>query len=240
MWNHAISLGALLVVAHLSLPTVGWAQTERGDGGRKSGTYLQVGIAHGQADIFSPSSLTQWDVELFGTNYDLVGAKLEFETYFSRSLLLSGFSLGYRKDGLRRAESGHMFSGSVFRDFDLRVFAIKIGGGIEWGLPSLNFDQTEFDFADDGTVRYRHTYIHRNADIPFLGTATDGAVYPFIELSIVQRPAFLLFETGMRLGITKFNVDDFEVDPSGQLLNALGRKRVLVPYLFADFGIRLF
>ena len=136
MWTHPTSFGTLALVVCLSLPAGAWAQSSdtRTDGRRKSGTYLQTGIAHGQADIFKRGSLTQWDVDLFGTNYDLVSAKLEFESYFGDTLLqLSGFSIGYRKDGLRRAESGHMFSGSVFRDFDVKVFAVKVGGGVEWG-----------------------------------------------------------------------------------------------------------
>lgn len=236
--------GALTLITFLVWPTTVWGQepSENGlDGNRKPGTYLQVGIAHGQGNIFRRSSLTDWDVALFGTDYDLVSAKLEVETYFSDTFLqLSGFSIGYRKDGVRRAEWGHLFSGSLFRDFDVKLFAVKVGAGLEWGMPSLNFDKTEFAFADDGTVRYRHTYIHRNADVPFVGTTVDGAVYPIVEVSIVQRPSFLVFEVGMRLGITRFNIDDFEVGPADQLLQASGRKRVLVPYLFADVGLRLF
>ena len=211
------------------------------DNERKSGTYLQVGVAHGQGNLFSSNSLTQWDVALFGTNYDFVSAKLEFERYFSDTFLqLSGFSIGYRKDGVRRAEWGHMFSGSLFRDFDIKLFAVKVGAGVEWGMPSLNFDQTEFGLVDDGIVRYRHTYMHRNADVPFIGTTTDGAVYPFVEVGIVQRPGFLVFEIGMRIGIPRFNFDDFEVGPSDQLIQAFHHQRVLVPYLFADVGVRLF
>ena len=234
----------LTLIACLSLPAVSGAQELSAcglDSKRKSDTYLQAGVAHGQGDLFNPSSLTQWDVALFGTNYDLVSAKLEFESYFRDTFLqLSGFSVGYRKDGMRRAEWGHMFSGSLFRDFDAKLFAVKVGAGVEWGMPSLSFDQTEFAFADDGVVRYRHTYMHRNADVPFIGTTTDGAVYPFVEASIVQRPGFLLFEIGMRIGITRFNFDDFEVSPTDLLSQASSRKRVLVPYLFADVGIRLF
>ena len=175
-------VGSIVLVASLSLPTIGEAQERPAASPRKPGTYLQAGIAHGQGNLFSGSSLTQWDVELFGTDYDLVSAKLEFESYFSDTFLqLSGFSLGYRKDGVNRAEWGHMLSASFFRDFDAKVFAVKVGAGVEWGLPSINFDQTEFAFADDGLVRYRHTYMHRNADIPFVGTTVDGAVYPFVE-----------------------------------------------------------
>ena len=232
-----------MFVSCLAFPALCLAQGSpagRQDGTRKSGTYLQAGIAHGQGDLSSPSSLTQWDVSLFGTDYDLVSVKVEVETYFSDTFLVSGFSIGYRKDAVRRAEWGHMFSGSLFRDFDVKLFAVKVGGGIEWGLPSLNFDQTEFAFADDGIVRYRHTYMHRNADVPFLGTSSDGAVYPFIEASIVQRPGFLLFEVGMRVGIARFNFDDFEISPHDQLSQASRHERVLVPYLFADVGVRLF
>ena len=216
------------------------AQVDAG-GGRKSGTYLKVGLAHWQGDIFSRSSFTQWDVDLFGTDYDLTSMNLEVETYFGDTLLqLSGFSIGYRKDNLRRAESGHMISGTLFRDFKLKAFALKGGGGIEWGIPSLNFDQTEFAFAGDGTVRYRSTYVHRNAAVPFVGTTTDGVVYPFVELSVVQRPWGLLFETGMRIGFIRFNLDDYEVSPADQVTYAFSRKKVLVPYIFANLGLRLF
>ena len=238
-------LRATLVLATcLALPISVSAQSRSGthvDGERKPGTYLKAGLANGQGDLFSGSSLTQWDVSLFGTDYDLVSAKVEIETYFPDTFLqLSGFSLGYRKDGLQRAEWGHLLHGTLFRDFDLQAFALKIGGGIEWGIPSLEFDQTEFGFDGDGTTRYRHTYIHRNADIPLFGTRTDGAVYPFGEISVVQRPWLLLFEAGMRVNIIKFNFDDFEVGPTDQLIHASSRKPVLVPYLFADVGIRLF
>ena len=161
MRNSWIRPGAFVFLVCLTLPGQMYAQ-EPLESGRKSGTYLQTGLAHGQGDLSNKSSLARWDVALFGTDYDLVSAKLEVESYFGDTLLqLSGFSLGYRKDGLRRAEPGHMLSGSVFRDLDLKVFAVKLGAGVEWGMPSLNFDQTEFRSGTDGTVRYRHTSIQR-------------------------------------------------------------------------------
>ena len=234
----------LVLLACFALPVTLVAQeaSQAASGGRrKSGTYLKIGLAYWQGDIFSRSSLTRWDVDLFGAEYDLTSVNLEVEAYFGDTFLqLSGFAIGYRKDSLRRAESGHMISGTLFRDFDLKAFALKAGGGIEWGMPSLNFDQTEFAFADDGTVRYRSTYVHRNTDVPFVGTTTEGVVYPFVELSVVQRPWGLLFETGMRVSFIGFNLDDYEVSPTDQVTYAFSRKRVLVPYVFAEFGLRLF
>ena len=81
---------------------------------RKSGTYLKIGLAYWQGDIFSRSSLTRWDVDLFGAEYDLTSVNLEVEAYFGDTFLqLSGFAIGYRKDSLRRTESGHMISGTL-------------------------------------------------------------------------------------------------------------------------------
>jgi hypothetical protein len=218
------------------------AQTEPQDPerGRKTGTYLNTGLAHWQGNIFSEGALTQWDVDLFGAGYNLTSINVEVESYFGDTFLqLSGFSIGYRKDVIRRADSGHMFSAAVFRDVDLKLFAVKAGGGMEWGMPSLNFDRTEFAVAADGTVRYRHTHPDRNADVPLIGTTTDGALYPFVELSVVQRPWIFLTEAGVRINIIGFNFDDYEVS-ADQVTHSFQRERVLVPYLFVNFGVRLF
>jgi hypothetical protein len=214
--------------------------SERPDGGRKSGTYLKTGLAHWQGDIFSEGSLTQWNVDLFGAKYNLTSVKVEVERYFGRSFLVSGFSIGYRKDTLRYVESGHMINAMLFHDVDLKVIALKAGGGVEWGVPSLNFDTTEFDQAGDGTLRYRHTYPRRNASVPLVGTKEDGALYPFASFSVLQRPGGLLFEAGVRVNIMRFHFDDFEVAANGESRSAFDESRVLVPYLFVNLGFRMF
>ena len=208
---------------------------------RKAGTYLKVGFAQWQGNIFNKNSLTNWDIDLFEANLELRSVKLSVESYFGDSLMqLSGFSVGYRKDNLHRSESGHMMSLGLFRDIDAKVFAVKTSVGVEWGMPSFSFDQTELRSGSDGIVRYRHAYIYRNTNIPFVGTNTDGVVYPFIEVSVLQRPWGLLFETGMRVGFPRFNLDDYEVSPLDIVGYALNRKRVMVPYVFAEFGVRVF
>jgi len=237
-------LGGIVALASLlALPTSALAQPAPADdarSGRKPGTYVKMGLAHWQGDIFSESSLTQWNVDLFGAEYNLTSLNVEVETYFRGAFLISGFSIGYRKDAIRYTDSGHMVSGTLFRDLDLKVLALKVGGGVEWGLPSLNFDQTEFDVAADGTVRYRHTYPGRNTYVPFVGTKSDGAVYPFFEVSVVQRPGALLFEAGMRTNFIQFHFDDYEVRHGDQVTRAFAERRVVVPYLFANIGVRLF
>lgn len=227
----------------LALPaSVAAQQPRREDSSAQSqgGTYLKLGLAHWQGNIFSSRSLTQWDGNLFGSEYNLTSAAVEIETYFGNPGLLSGWSIGYRKDALRYIDSGHMIHAGVFRAVNLAVFELRTGGGVEWGVPSLNFDRTEFDFREDGAVRYTHTYPIKNADIPLVGTTKDGAVYPFIEFSVVQRPGGLLLEGGMRLNIVGFQFDDYEVDVTDTITHGFSEKRVLMPYLFVNVGLKVF
>lgn len=244
MSGRALRLGGLLVLTWCLVMPVHLLAQQPADGAParagNRGTYVKLGLAHWQGNIFSEGSLTQWTVDLFGADYNLTSVNLEIESYFGGTFLLSGFSLGYRKDAVRYIDSGHMLSAALFRGVDFKLAAIKAGGGLEWGLPSLNFDQTEFDFASDGTTRYRHTHPGRNAYVPFVGTKSDGALYPFFEMSVVQRPGNLLLEAGMRVNFIKFHFDDYEVSPADVVTHAFSESRVLVPYLFVNLGFRLF
>ena len=236
------SLCGVLAVGFCAWLPVNLAAQPAGDDAdsrRKSGTYLKGGLAHWQGDIFNTGGLTNWDVDLFGTNYNLTSINVAIERYFGDTVVFSGFSIGYRKDAIQHPNTGHMFSASLFGDADVKVAALKVGGGVEWGMPSLNFDLTEFGPSFDGKVRYRHTYPERNADVPFVGTTTDGAVYPFLEVSAVQRPSVFLFEIGMRINMIGFHFDDYEVGLSDELRYAFARKRMVLPYLFANVGIRM-
>jgi tetrahydromethanopterin S-methyltransferase subunit F len=243
MTRHRTRLtGACAFACWLALPAGVLAQSEqphKSSSGRKPGTYLKLGLAHWQGDIFSEGSLTQWSVDLFGADYNLTSLNLEFETYFRGAFLVSGLSLGYRKDAMRFADTGHMLSGMLFRDFNLKALALKAGGGVEWGIPSMNFDRTEFDYTVEGMVRYRHTYPGRNARLP-VGVKSGGTMYPFFGLSAVQRPGPLLFEFGMRVNLMQFHFDDYEVHQGDQVSRVFDEHRVKVPYLFANIGLRLF
>ena len=223
--------------------TVAAQQPGQGESSAQSngGIYLKLGLAHWQGNIFSSRSLTHWDGNLFGSDFDLTSASLGIETYFDHPrLLLSGWSIGYRKDALRFLESGHMVHGGLFRSVNLGVFEVRASGGVEWGVPSLNFDTTEFDYRGDGAVRYVHTYPVKNANLPFIGTTKDGAFYPFMELSVVQRPGRFLIEGGMRLNVVGFRFDDYEVDATDTITTSFAERRVLAPYLFVNLGLKLF
>ena len=103
----------------------------------------------------------------------------------------------------------------------------------------MTFDQTEFAYAADGTVRYRHTYPRRNSQVP-VGTRSNGALYPFAVVSAVTRPGPFLLEVGMRVNLIGFHFDDYEVRPGGQVTRAFAERRVKMPLLFANVGFRIF
>jgi hypothetical protein len=207
------------------------------ESGGKRGVYLKAGLSYWQGDIFSESSLTQWNVDLFGADYELTSVNAEIEAYLGRGLIVPGFSLGYRKDDIRAREAGHMVSAALFAGVDLKVLMLKAGGGAEWGVPAMTFDQTEFVYAADGTVRYRHTYPSRNAQVP-VGTRSNGALYPFAVVSAVTRPGPFLFEVGMRVNLIDFRFDDYEVRAGDQVTRAFAERRVKMPLLFANIGIK--
>ena len=166
-------------------------------------------------DLFSHSSLTQWDVALFGTDYDLVSAKLEFESYFSDTFLqLSGFSVGYRKDGVRRVEWGHMFSGSLFRDFDAKVFAVKVGAGAEWGHALAHFRPNRVRVCQRRD-RSLSTHLHASECRRPLRRDHDRRDGLPVRRSEHRAAAGVpVVRDRMRIGITRFNFDDFEVSPT--------------------------
>jgi hypothetical protein len=204
---------------------------------RHSATYIKGGVAHWQGDLENPGSLTGMSVDLFFVGYSISSAAVAIEHYFGDA---AGFSVGYRKDGLGNMDAGHMFTASLFGAAHVRITTLKFGGGVEWGLPSLNFDVTKLEDSPDGSVRYRHTHPERNTDVPFVGTDTDGVLYPFLELSALERRSIFLFEAGMRFNIIGFHFDDYEVTARDEVRHDFVRKKVLVPSLFANVGIRLF
>src|SRR3989344_4545224 len=232
----------IISILSTAYPTKSFGQTTyTATSDNKNGTYFKVQLAHWQGDIFANNSLIGWKGNIFGSDYNLTSIGVEVETYFSKThLQLSGWSIGYRKDDPRYIKSGQMFNGKVFRSFNLKVFELKPSAGIEWGVPSANFDKTKFDYSDNNSIRYRHTYPVKNSGIPSVGVKGDGSLYPFMEVGILKRPGnFFLLELGMRVNIMEFGIDDYDIT-SDKMTYDLKNKKILVPYLFASIGIKMF
>ncbi len=230
-----------LLVFFMLLPS--WVLAQSADSktqDKDHGTYLKAQLAHWQKILFEGNNLFEWSGNLFGSDYYLTSAGLEVETYFNDThLQLSGWSIGYRKDDLRYSSSGHMFNGKVFRNFNLKILELKPAFGLEWGMPSGSFNKTIFYYDINSLIYYRQTYPVKNSNVPFIGTRTDGAFYPFAELALLKRAGPLLFEGGMRVNMIRFGIDDYYI-MHDHITYSSTKKRILVPCLFVSVGIKMF
>ena len=113
----------------------------------------------------------------------------------------------------------------------------KASAGVEWGVPNLQFEKTQFVYDGDGKVlRYKHVSLERNTNIPRVATETGGMIYPFFEAGLVKRYKFILTQVGVRGNILKFRVDKYDLvsesyEPS--------QRTIVVPSVFVGIGISL-
>ncbi len=210
------------------LPVNTLAQTEKQDQTKHNhDTYIKTGLTH-------------WEGRLWDFHYNFNGLNFDLETYFdSNHLQLSGWSVGYRKDDLQSADSGHLLNLRAFRTFDLKFADIKTGAGIEWGMPSLDFDKTWFENTHNSSLRYRHVYPIRNSNVPYVGTTKDGIFYPFADIGLLKRKGPFLLEGGARINLIRYGNDGFTVSKNDTIQYYFYDRRLLVVTPFINIGVKL-
>jgi hypothetical protein len=149
---------------------------------------------------------------------------LDLDRYFGHPRFgISGWSVGYRKSDITYLTEGHLINFQMFNKYGIS----KVGGGIEFGILPLAFDNSRFLFGPDGDVQsYTHLFPHRRG--------TLGA-YPFFELSAVVSKS-VLFEAGVRFNILKFGVDQYDISTSAYNVQTRDRT-VILPGFFIKFGL---
>lgn len=188
--------------------------------------YIKVGLVHVEAEVES-------------FNVVINGLSVDIETYFNKKHIgLSGWSFGYRKDDIKYTEAGHTFNFNLFRTTDIFVVDLKLGGGVEFGVVSKNFDQTRFGYENEVLVFYDHLFLKRNLNIPNTGPSHDAVIYPFVEASLVKRGSWYLLETGLRGNRHQFEFDEYHFDTGGFEFKSRQITRI-APSIFVKFGIRL-
>lgn len=188
--------------------------------------YIKVGLVHVESKVES-------------FNIVINGLSVDVETYFNKNHIgLSGWSAGYRKDDVRHADIGHTFNFSLFRTADIFVTDLRLGGGVEFGVISTNFDQTRFGYEDGVLIFYDHLFLKRNLNIPNTGPSNDAVIYPFAEASLVKRGSWYLLETGVRGSRHKLEFDEYRLG-TGSLEFKSRQITRIIPSVFVKFGIRL-
>lgn len=191
-------------------------------------TYFKVGLVHTES-------------EMEGFNIVVNGLSVDVETYFNNNHIgLSGWFVGYRKDDIRFSDFGHVLNAGVFRTVRTPVADLKIGGGAEWGIISLNYSKTRFSYDDGGMlVSYEHLFPHRNTDIPALGPSHDSSLYPFLEAGLLKRWEWFLVEVGVRGSIQKFGFDRYRLNGDNVEFVSSDKTRI-VPAVFVKLGVAAF
>jgi hypothetical protein len=189
-------------------------------------TYLKGGLVHTES-------------EMEGFNIVVNGPSVDLETYFNKHHAgLSGWFIGYRKDDLRYSDFGHVLNAGVFSTVGTPAVELKFAGGVEWGVTSLAYNRTRFNYDSDRLVSYEHFFLQKNTDIPALGPSHDSVMYPFVEAGILKRWEWFLVEAGIRGNIQKFGFDRYDLDGDEVSFYPINRTRI-VPSFFIKLGFAL-
>jgi len=174
---------AILISLILLFPGIALAQTQE----RKSETRLNLAVDfnHKTLGVYGREATFTWE-----------GIEVTLEHGFRKDkLLISGFVLGFRREGEIRYD-GTYFMAGVFKRFDLKDNKLILYPEIRvlYGVPGTHFNRTWVESTGLETVRYAKLYPVRNADVPFIYVKRFGWYYPEILLT-------------MRTNMWRFNFD---------------------------------
>lgn len=212
-----------LVLAFIVFSGVASAQQSSSSPGHKHQTYIEAGISHSQGEVL-------------GSDYLVNDLSIEIETYFnSLHWQLSGWGIGYRKDDLRYSDFGHMLYFKLFREVRFPFVSAKTSAGVEWGMPTINFDRTKFVYNNGLLESYSQVSLVRNSNVPFTGSDRDAAMYPIMEVSAVKRNKYFVVEAGARWNVMEFKKGEY-VLVGDRVESKLSKEWKAIPYLFMNIG----
>src|SRR3989338_5305932 len=121
--------------------------------------------------------------------------QVDFEQEWAKNkLFLSGFDIGFRKEGKVFLYDGTYLVFGTFRRLNSGNLAFYANADVLYGFPGLRFNRAWEKRSGIELVSYTKLYFVRNAGIPGMIVGKAGVVYP--ELSVTLR---------RKLG--RFNID---------------------------------
>jgi hypothetical protein len=188
--------------------------------------------------------------------FDWQGLEFEFDEEF-RKLLLSGFSLGVRRElfyaftgfgGVKdvdRWDEGTYLTLRLYRTFEIssnRSWAVGPSFSILYGIPGTTLDRTVVNRFGEGND-YTHVFPVRNTDLPRLITeeadlVADAALfYPEVSVAIRKR----LAKGGINLEwIGGVRIIRFGITDSNARGDAFSEKTKLIPTIGMRVGFKIF
>ena len=191
-----------------------------------------------------------------GIGFDWQGLEFEFDEEF-RKLLLSGFSLGVRRElfyaftgfgGVKdvdRWDEGTYLTFRLYRTFEIstnRSWAIGPSFSILYGVPGTTLDRTVANRYGEG-FDYTHVFPLRNTDLPGLITegadlvANAGLFYPELSVAVRKR----LAKGGINLEwIAGVRIIRFGITDSNARGDVFSEKQKLIPTIGMRVGFKIF
>jgi hypothetical protein len=188
--------------------------------------------------------------------FDWQGLEFEFDEEF-RKLLLSGFSLGVRRElfyaftgfgGVKdvdRWDEGTYLTFRLYRTFEIstnRSWAVGPSFSILYGVPGTTLDRTVANRYGEG-FDYTHVFPLRNTDLPGLITegadlvANAGLFYPELSVAVRKR----LAKGGINLEwIAGVRIIRFGIVDSNARGDVFTEKQKLVPTIGMRVGFKIF
>src|SRR5215510_8992215 len=191
-----------------------------------------------------------------GIGFDWQGLEFEFDEEF-RKLLLSGFSVGVRRElfyaftgfgGVKdvdRWDEGTYLTFRLYRTFEIssnRSWAVGPSFSILYGVPGTTLDRTLVNRYGDGND-YTHVFPLRNTDLPGLITekadlvANAALFYPEISVAVRKR----LAKGGLNLEwIGGARIIRFGIADSNARGDAFSEKTKIIPTIGMRVGFKIF
>jgi len=164
---------------------------------------------------------------------------LEINFIFEREgqkTLVSGWSLGVRKQSLRTGREVYI-TGGVFKDFKDFVaigsakWDFRIWGQIVYGIPGARFNRTVEKYENGELVGHQKIYLENSVDVPFQRIGKAGVLYPVMAMSLERSFGHINVEPIVGLRFMNFGFVESE---HGQLI-ANEDGTVIVP----SYGVRM-
>lgn len=147
--------------------------------------------------------------------------------------ILSGYSVGYRKEEMNNRHFGHFINLGIFRKFDtVAGVYIKPALKLEWGLPSDRLDHAVF--RPDGS--YTYVYLLRNSNLPE-GINRGFLLWPVVDVRIGREISLFVFEAGLRGGYPEVVKEEYHISTEDFQFE-VDKRRIVIPSAVVMLGIK--
>jgi len=170
-----------------------------------------------------------------GCNFSVSNFEFNLEQKLSDKFEIG---LGVRKEGTWGFNGYYISVYPVYTIKEGRGYLLKTAAGIEYGVPSTNFDRYAANYRDEELIFQKWIYLVQNISLPGdKVSGKSGTLYPFGAISYSRKWKRLVVEGGLRVNLVKFGIKTANFE-TGSFKDREQWGPILAP--FVRVGIRIF